>query len=560
MNIIEQFQYNLKGLLGVVFIGGNRFYIWMSFLTILVVTGLIVYFFQMKEGLVVTNMRDQVSWGFYISNFTFLVGVAAAAVLLVIPAYLYHFKAIKKIVAFGELLAVTAVIMAILFVFVDIGRPERLWHVFPIIGSPNFPSSVLAWDIIVLSGYLALNLFIATYVGCRTYYGKEPNKQLVIPLILLSIPWAVGIHTVTAFIYNGLASRPFWNASILAPRFLASAFCSGPALMIIIMQVLRKIMSFEVRDRALFILAEIVVFAMAINLFLMTAEIYKEYYTDNIHLSQLDYLYRGLHGHNNLVPWIWTAVFINIIGFLLLLIPRTRKNFITLNIGCVLIFIGIWIEKGMGLIFPAFIPDTLGEIYEYMPSYNEILVAIGIWGSGAMIYTLMVRAAVAVDTGKLRHPDAPPVLPEEEEGYQAKDIMSRKIISVTPVTAVEEIARILVSNRISGVPVVDEGNRVVGVISESDVIFREIHHEPHLVERLGNIILPESGMEMRRAGNTAMEIMTSPPVTAGESTPLKELVQIITERKIKRIIIVDNDGLAAGVVSRIDIVKALENI
>jgi molybdopterin-containing oxidoreductase family membrane subunit len=532
----------------------------MSFLTMLVLTGLIVYFFQMKDGLVVTNMREQVSWGFYISNFTFLVGVAAAAVLLVIPAYIYHFKAIKKIVAFGELLAVTAVIMAILFVFVDIGRPERLWHVLPLIGSPNFPSSVLAWDILVLSGYLALNLFIVTYVGCSTYYGKEPNKQFIIPFILLSIPWAIGIHTVTAFIYNGLASRPFWNASILAPRFLASAFCSGPALMIIIFQVLRKVMNFEVRDRALFILAEIIVFAMAINLFLMTAEIYKEYYTDNIHLSQLDYLYRGLHGHNNLVPWIWTAMFINIIGFFLLLLPWTRKNLITLNIGCVFIFIGIWIEKGMGLIIPAFIPDTLGEIYEYMPSYNEILIAVGIWGLGAMIYTLMVRAAVAVDTGKLRHPDAPPVSPKEEEGYHARDIMSRKIIFVTPVTAVEEIARILVSNRISGVPVVDEENRVVGVVSESDLIFREIHHEPHLVERLGNIILPEPSMEMRRAGNTAMEIMTSPPITAREFTPLKELVQIVTERKIKRIIIVDDYGHALGVVSTIDIVKALEHI
>jgi molybdopterin-containing oxidoreductase family membrane subunit len=560
LRITKEFQYFLRGLFDVTFKGGKNFYIWMTFLTIMMLIGLGSYITQMRAGLVVTNMREQVSWGFYISNFTFMVGVAAAAVLLVIPAYLYHFKAIKKIVVFGELLAITAVLMAILFIFVDFGRPDRFWHIIPFIGTPNFPSSILAWDMVVLNGYLFLNLFIVVYVGSCRYFGKEPNKLLVIPLILLSIPWAIGVHTVTAFVYNGLTTRPFWNASILAPRFLASAFCSGPALMIIIFQILRKVMNFEIRDRAIFKLAEIIAYAMAINLFLMVAEIYKDYYSPTMHISSMRYLYQGLHGHNNLVPWIWTAMLFNTVGFLLFIIPWTRKNFVTLNTGCVLIFIGIWIEKGMGLIIPGFIPDTMGEIYEYMPTALEVMIFVGICGFGAMTYTLLVRSAVAVDTGKLRHPEAPPIQQEVEEGPVAKDIMSKKVISVPPDTTVEAIGRILSDNRISGVPVVDEHNRIIGVVSESDIIIYEIYQEPHLVDRLKNVIHPEAQKMEAKPGGIASEIMTVPAITAREETPLRELIQSTIEKNIKRIIIADDEGHPVGVVSRIDIVKALEHI
>jgi molybdopterin-containing oxidoreductase family membrane subunit len=556
VNITDELRFFIKGLWEVLFKGGLIFYTWMIALTILVVIGVVTYSSQFIEGLVITNMREQVSWGFYISNFTFLVGVAAAAVLLVIPAYLYHFKAIKKIVAFGELLAVTAVLMALLFVFVDTGRPDRLWHAIPGIGYLNLPQSILGWDMIVLNGYFAINLIIVLYLGSSTYLGREPNKRFVIPLILLSIPWAVGLHTVTAFVYSGMAARPFWNASILAPRFLASAFCSGPSLMIIIFQILRKVMNFEIRDSAIHKLAEIISYAMAINLFLLVAEIYKEYYSNTIHLAPMAYLFTGLHGHNNLVPWIWTAMGFNIIGFLLFLYPKTRKNFITLNIGCVLLFVGIWIEKGMGLIIPGFIPDALGEIYEYAPSRKEILIGMGIWALGGMLYTLFSRAVIAIDTGRLRYRGAPPISLDEEEWLVAGDIMAKNVITVSPESSIEDIRVLLTSNKISGVPVVDEKNRVVGVVSDTDIVYNLLHLEPHLMDKLKDIVKPEGHHYEVDTGNNAAEIMSSPPITALANTPLTELITIITVEKIKRIIIVDNDMQPIGVVSKMDIAMA----
>ncbi|GAB4343089.1 MAG: polysulfide reductase NrfD [Desulfobulbaceae bacterium] len=385
--------------------GNKYYYAWITFLGLLVCFGAFFYLRQLQDGLIVTAMRDQVSWGFYISNFTFLVGIAAAAVLLVVPAYIYNFKPIKEIVLFGELLAVSAIIMCILFVVIDMGRIDRLWHVLPFIGNMNFPSSLLAWDIIVLNGYLFINLFISFYALYKMAHNREYSLQIIYPLIILSIPWAVSIHTVTAFLYNGLSSRPFWNASILAPRFLASAFCSGPAVMIIIFQIIRKVSRIEIDNKAIFKIAELVAYAMGINLFLLAAEFFKEFYSGSVHLAPMEYLYFGLHGHNNLVPWMWTAMAFNVTAFFLFLRPQTRENLFTMNLACVLIITGVYIEKGMGLVIPGFIPGALGEIYEYAPTFIEKSITIGVWALGALIYTLLLKIAIPVYTGELRFYD-----------------------------------------------------------------------------------------------------------------------------------------------------------
>jgi molybdopterin-containing oxidoreductase family membrane subunit len=327
--------------------------------------------------------------------------VAAAAVLLIIPAYVYDFGPIREISILGEILAVCAIIMCVFFVTLDLGRPERLWHLLPMIGKPHFPASILAWDVLVLTGYLIINLFVAIYLLTLIYLGKHEKWRAALPIILLSIPWAVSIHTVTAYLYNGLGGRPFWNTAILAPRFLASAFCSGPAICIIIFQLIRKFTGFQVKDVALFKIAELICYAIGINLFLAGAEVFKELYTNTWHTSSIIYLFAGLHGQTGLVVWIWTAEVFNVVAFLLFLIPRTRKNYIMLNIGCILIIIGVWIEKGMGFVIPGFIPTPLGELWEYLPRLDEILISVGVIGFGMLLYTLLVKIAIPIETGEM---------------------------------------------------------------------------------------------------------------------------------------------------------------
>ncbi len=380
---------------------GNRYYyLWVTFLLLLILAGGIAYTSQVQNGLIVTHMRDQVSWGFYIGNFTFLVGVAAAAIMLVIPAYVYDWKPIKEITLLGELLAVSALVMCLGFVMVDIGRPDRFWHIIPMIGRLNFPQSLLAWDVIVLNIYLLLNWFVVTYLLFCAYTERPYVKKLVLPLVLFSIPAAVSIHTVTAYLYNGLAARPFWNSAILAPKFLASAFCSGPAILLVLLQVLRRTTRLEIKDEAIFKIAELMAYTMGFNLFLTAAEVFKEFYSGTEHLVYIKYLYFGVKGHTTLVPFAWASLATGLVAFLLFLVPRTRKTWLTLNLGCVLIYASVYIEKGMGLIIPGLTPDALGEIYEYRPSSIEVFVAAGIFAIGFLVFTLMLKVAVPIMLGE----------------------------------------------------------------------------------------------------------------------------------------------------------------
>ncbi len=380
--------------------GGKLYYAWVGFLLLLILLGAWGYSSQLQQGLIATHMRDQVSWGFYIGNFTFLVGVAAAAIMLVIPAYVYDWEPIKEITILGEMLAISALVMCLGFVLVDIGRPDRFWHIIPLIGRLNWPQSLLAWDVLVLNGYLLLNAFVVTYLLYCAYTGKHYVKKLVLPLVLFSIPMAVSIHTVTAYLYNGLASRPFWNSAILAPRFLASAFCSGPAILLILLQILRKTTRLRISDEAIFKVAELMAYTMGFNLFLTAAEVFKEFYSATEHVVYSQYLYFGLKGHHTLVPFAWASVACGLAAFILFLLPRTRRNWITLNLGCVLIYSSVYIEKGMGLIIPGLTPDTLGEIYIYRPSATEVMVAAGIFALGFLVFTLLLKAAVPMMLGE----------------------------------------------------------------------------------------------------------------------------------------------------------------
>ena len=540
----------------VAFVGDWRYYAWMGVLTVFCLMGLNAYAKQFVHGLLVTGMSDEVSWGVYIANFTFLVGVAAAAVMMVIPVYIYNNEELHDLVIFGELLAVAAIIMCLLFVTVDLGRPDRFWHLIPGLGQFNFPASMLSWDVIVLNGYLVLNVHICGYLLYCRYQKKMPAKWFYVPFVFIAIVWAISIHTVTAFLYVGLGGRPFWNSAIVGPRFLASAFTAGPALIILAIQVVRRVTALApaavgaalssngapkplttrpatladldllagylpelksvstdtrrdilpgltildvaagdvllrqgetdkhaffvlngrvvvereesgrhritrsarpgeqfgevsalagtpreatavaeeptqvlrvsadalrklmkspamnkivrarmterlmITDRALMTLRGIVQVSMLINVFLLANEVFKEFYSPNLHVASAKYLFVGLHGYHALVPWIWTAITFNLIAMVLLVLPVSR-SLKWLNLTCVLCIVGIWIEKGMGLVIPGFVPTPLGEMVEYSPSLNETLVCFGIWAFGLLCYTLFLRMAVPILQGRL---------------------------------------------------------------------------------------------------------------------------------------------------------------
>lgn len=381
---------------------GNRAYhIWMAVLTLIMLFGMYNYSIQLEEGLSATGMTDRVSWGLYISNFTFLVGVAAAAVMLVLPAYVLKNIDFKQAVLIGEGLAVAALFMCLAFVIADMGGPARLWHMIPVIGVFNFPNSMLTWDVLVLNGYLFINITIPLYILIMRYQGKTPNPKIYIPGVFLSVFWAVGIHMVTAFLYQGLQARPFWNNALLGPRFLASAFAAGPALIIIVLAIIRKFTAFKVPDTTIKKISMIVTVAAQINLIMLISELFKEFYAPTHHSISAVYLFFGLDGKTALLPWIWTSISLNVVATIALTFHKVRNNLNILYVLCGMLFIAIWIEKGFGLIVPGFIPGPWGKIAEYTPSFVEISVTFGIWAMGAFIFTILAKTGIAVELGQL---------------------------------------------------------------------------------------------------------------------------------------------------------------
>jgi len=375
-----------------VFIGSKKYWTWVGFLCLVIFVGFLFYLRQLNQGLTVTGLSRDVSWGFYIAQFTFMVGVAASAVMVVLPYYLHNYKAFAKMVILGEFLAVSSVIMCMLFIFVDLGQPFRGAN---IILYPT-PNSVMFWDMFVLFGYLGLNVLIALITLSAEKKGLAPPKWIK-PVIILSIPWAISIHTVTAFLYSGLAAKAFWLTAVLAPRFLASAFSSGPAILIIMALILRKITRFDAGKETIQKLGQIIAYAMCFNVFLILMELFTVIYS-NIpeHLHHFEYLFFGIDGHTTMVPWMWTSVILAVISIIILVNPKLRKNENILAFACVTVFASIWIDKGLGMVVTGFIPSSLGDVTEYWPTWTEFFISMGVYGIGALLVTAFYKMTLSV--------------------------------------------------------------------------------------------------------------------------------------------------------------------
>lgn len=374
------------------FRGSLRYWLLLGFWVLVILAGLAAYGRQLTEGLTVTGMSRDVSWGLYIAQFTFLVGVAASAVMVVLPYYLHNYKAFGRMVILGEFLAVSAVLMCMLFIFVDLGQPRRVMNVLL---HPT-PNSVMFWDMIVLFGYLILNLVIG-YVTFEAERRGAPPSKWVKPLIYLSIPWAVSIHTVTAFLYSGLVARPFWMSAILAPRFLASAFASGPSLLIILALILRRTTKFDPGREAIQKLATIVTYAMVVNVFFVIVEIFTAVYGDMPHhLRPFEYLFLGLNGKSGLATWMWACELLTVVSVVLLLVPGIRRHEGALAAICVAVIAAIWIEKGMGMVVAGFVPSPLGKVTEYIPTRPEITITLGVYALGFFVLSVLYKIVVSV--------------------------------------------------------------------------------------------------------------------------------------------------------------------
>jgi len=373
-------------------VGSRRYWMWVAALLAVIGAAFLAYLRQFDVGLAITGLSRDVTWGLYIAQFTFLVGVAASAVMVVLPYYLHDYKAFGRITILGEFLAIASVAMCSLFIFVDMGQPTRVLNVmlYPT------PHSMMFWDMMSLGGYLALNAVIALVTLSAERKRVAPPRWIK-PVIILSIPWAVSIHTVTAFLYNGLPGRSFWLTAILAPRFLASAFAAGPALLILLCLIMRKLTWFDAGKEPIQKLALIVTYAMIINVFFVALELFTALYSQiPEHVVHFQFLFLGLDGQAPLVPWMWTSSVLALVSVGLLLVPAMRQNETVLAATCVMVFVSLWIDKGLGLIVGGFVPSPFGVVTRYVPTGAEMLIALGVWAIGLLLVTVFYKITLSV--------------------------------------------------------------------------------------------------------------------------------------------------------------------
>ncbi len=372
--------------------GNKKYWSWLFLLAAVIAAGFYFYMKQFNYGLGITGMSRNVSWGLYIAQFTFIVGVAASAVMVVLPYYLHDYKAFGKITILGEFLAIASIVMCILFVTVDLGQPMRVANIFLY---PTF-HSLMFWDVLALSGYLVLNVIITRVTLSAEHKSIAPPKWVKV-FIIISIPWAVSIHTVTAFLFAGLAGRPFWLTAILAPRFLASAFSAGPALLVIFCLILRRLTKFDAGEEALKKLGLIITYAMCVNVFFILMEFFTTFYSGMPeHVSHMQYLYAGLDGKARLVPWMWTSAILALVSLVFLITPKLRNNNKLLFASCVIVFLSIWIDKGLGLVITGFIPTPFGKVIQYWPTIPESFISLGIWATGIFLISIFYKIALSV--------------------------------------------------------------------------------------------------------------------------------------------------------------------
>ena len=352
----------------------------MGLLFVLAVLGAFAYGMQARDGLGVTGLSRDVPWGLYISQFTFLVGIGASAVTVLLPYYVHRQKAFARALILGEVVAVIALGQALSCILVDLGQPSRLLN---ILLYPS-PSSLMFWDCLTLTGYLVLSL-----VGLMAalFARGASSAKWVRRLALATIPWAIGIHVVTALLYAGLSARPAWMTAVLAPRFLATAFASGPALLILLAGGLSRAKVFDVGRDAIARLSVIMTYAAALSVLLAALEAFTAVYSGIPSAREhLEYLFLGLDGHVGLVVFNYLSWGLLLFALTVLLIPGLRRRAGFATVATAAILLSVLVDKGLCLVTSGFVPSPLGYVQDYQPSLPELAIVVGIYASGALVF------------------------------------------------------------------------------------------------------------------------------------------------------------------------------
>ena len=387
--------------------------LWLAALPVGMAAGLGAWVYQLVNGLAVTNMRNPMMWGLYITFFMFFVGLSAGGLIVASAGRLFGARSFKPITRLAVLEATVAVMMAAMFLLPDIGRPDRVWHLFRY---PHF-TSPLIWDVLIVTIYFLLSL---TYVwlysradlaraGSRLAFGTRAaeadllrDERYKSRLAWVALPAAILLHSITAWIFGLQVSRGFWYTALMAPLFVASALVSGTGLMILLSLILRRTGRVSFGDGLVSSLGGLLGAFIAVEAFFVFSEMLTAAYPGAA--FEADPVARLLSGRY--APFFWFEVVVGlVVPLVIVAFVRTRRSMGWVAVASVLAIVGIFVHRfnivlnGLSFAtvpYPPGVPIgtsqaagtgsfTLTQFY--YPSAIEWLVALGVLSLGAAIFT-----------------------------------------------------------------------------------------------------------------------------------------------------------------------------
>jgi molybdopterin-containing oxidoreductase family membrane subunit len=391
--------------------------LWVVFLVIVILIGLYAYIQQLRQGLIITGMRDYALWGVYISNFVFFVAISLVGSLITAILRLSGVHWSTPLTRIAEIIAVAAIIMAGLTIIIDMGRPDRMLNLF----FHGRLQSPIIWDVIVITTYLAISILLLYYPllpdfgilkthaqespRIRKWYstlslnwsGTNDQRRIysrsIQALSVLIIPVAFAIHTVTAWLFE-TTYRPGWDSTNFGPYFIAGAFVAGAGAVVAVMFVLRKTYSLEnyITDEhfnkmgKILVLLCLVYLYFNINEYLMPT--YKSTEEEAVHLRSL---FTGQYA-----SLFWTAIIGGLVlPVIVLLFPQGRRP-LPLFIVSLAVVLGAWWKRYI-IVIPTlshpFLPiQGVPESWRhYSPTWMEWSITLATLAAALLIITILVR-------------------------------------------------------------------------------------------------------------------------------------------------------------------------
>lgn len=371
--------------------------VWVGAIAAGLVVGLGSFLYQWANGLGVTGLSNTVSWGLYIVAFMFFVGVSAGGLIVVAASELVGSHRLASLNRLAVIVSGTAIAAAAVSIMPDLGRPERFWKMLV---QPHW-TSPLMWDMVVITLYLSIavtDLWILTR--------PRPMARGLKIMAMVTLPVAVLVHSVTAWIFGLLVARPFWNTALMAPLFISSALVSGMALILLVTHLTTRVTRFSPPEHVFGDIGKLMAWFVAVDGFLLAAEVLTVY-TSQVedHLAPLELLLWG-----RFAPIFWAEVALGVaVPFVIFATPALRRRRPLLLSAAALALLGVF-AKRINILLPGLYEPLIGmapgipggrpgqpfsDAPAYVPTWVELGVVLGIFALGAALISLGVRYLVA---------------------------------------------------------------------------------------------------------------------------------------------------------------------